>query len=142
MAAERLPRRFWFQRHGFGGEAPPLCLDQEKRDYCRDCQYGFRKKAESAPWSTCEWEAPELIPENTEALSFWLEIQTQWRVGMSGPTGLDYPALYLEAERLEVDLSNCLMKKIKALERQTLTRLRDNRDAQSESRSPGDNSFK
>ena len=59
---------------------------------------------------------PELMPENEEVLEFWLEIRTQWRVGISGPVGLDYPAVYAEAERLEVDLSGCLMKKIKALE--------------------------
>ena len=43
---------------------------------------------------------------------------------MSGPVGLDYPALYLEAERLDIELSPALMRKIKALERQTLNKVK------------------
>lgn len=31
-----------------------------------------------------------LWPENERAWRFWLEVQTQWRTGFSGKTGLDY----------------------------------------------------
>ena len=31
-----------------------------------------------------------ILPENVEAVSWFLKMQTQWRMGMNGPTGLDY----------------------------------------------------
>ncbi len=56
------------------------------------------------------------MPENEEAWELWLEVRTQWRTAGFGVIGLDYTAVYREAERLEIDLSPCMMKKIKALE--------------------------
>jgi len=45
-------------------------------------------------------EAPEdrdlefgLWPENVPAWNLWLACQTQWRIGMGGPTGLDYAGI-------------------------------------------------
>lgn len=32
----------------------------------------------------------ELWPENVQSLRLWLEVATQWRVGMGGAVGLDY----------------------------------------------------
>ena len=32
-------------------------------------------------------------PENEETLSTWFTLQTQWNVGMAGPTGLNYPGV-------------------------------------------------
>jgi len=31
-----------------------------------------------------------LWPENEPAFLFWMSLQTQWHVGMAGPTGLNY----------------------------------------------------
>lgn len=31
-----------------------------------------------------------LRPENAPVLALWGQVQTQWRHGMAGPTGLDY----------------------------------------------------
>lgn len=31
-----------------------------------------------------------LWPEHRRVLDLWFSVQTQWRVGMAGPTGLDY----------------------------------------------------
>lgn len=31
--------------------------------------------------------------ENLDAYHLWLAVQTQWRVGMSGPSGLDYASI-------------------------------------------------
>lgn len=31
-----------------------------------------------------------LLPEHLPAFALWLDIQTQWRVGMGGAAGLDY----------------------------------------------------
>ncbi len=36
--------------------------------------------------------APEfhLLPDNVPAFDLFQQVQTQWRIGMAGPTGLDY----------------------------------------------------
>jgi hypothetical protein len=34
-----------------------------------------------------------LWPCNVPSLQLWLRVQTQWRVGMAGATGLDYHAV-------------------------------------------------
>lgn len=33
-------------------------------------------------------------PENWPAFTLFADMQTQWRISMGGPTGLDYPALF------------------------------------------------
>jgi hypothetical protein len=45
----------------------------------------FARKARSAVVHTFH-----LYPEHQAALWLWLAVQTQWREGFSGPTGLDY----------------------------------------------------
>jgi hypothetical protein len=34
-----------------------------------------------------------LWPEHLPALRLWNELGTQWRIGMQGPTGFDYPGI-------------------------------------------------
>lgn len=34
-----------------------------------------------------------LWPDNVDTFNLWCQLQTQWRVGMSGATGLDYTAV-------------------------------------------------
>lgn len=55
-----------------------------------------------AVWGLCA-EAPDkpavdptfhLWPENVQAFAFWRGMQTQWRVGMAGPEGLDYAGVW------------------------------------------------
>jgi len=38
-------------------------------------------------------DSVEIWPENGTAYDVFLAMETQWRIGMSGPTGLDYAAL-------------------------------------------------
>lgn len=40
-------------------------------------------------------ETVELWPDNLLAVNAFIAMSTQWRVGMNGPTGLDYNALPL-----------------------------------------------
>jgi hypothetical protein len=35
----------------------------------------------------------EIWPENVQAYELFCAMDTQWRIGMAGPTGLDYAAL-------------------------------------------------
>ena len=65
-----------------------------------------------------------------------MEIRTQWRTSGFGLIGLDYNVVYKEAERLDIDLSQCLFKKIKLIEQIELKRASD---AAVKSRSEGRN---
>ncbi len=44
----------------------------------------------------------EVWPEHEAALRLFLAMQTQWRVGMGGPVGLDYGVLTLVAESIGI----------------------------------------
>jgi len=44
-------------------------------------------------------EEAEVWPENWPAFSLFEQMGTQWKVGMAGPTGLDYAALFLLMDR-------------------------------------------
>lgn len=41
----------------------------------------------------------DIWPENADAVALFIQLQTQWRIGMSGPTGLDYNVLYHKLDR-------------------------------------------
>jgi hypothetical protein len=89
-------------------------VDQERAEYCRNCR--AVKKTEP-PCAAGEWRQPELDPGNETAMELWLMVRIQWRVAGLGVVGLDYLAVQQEADRLEIDLNRCLMRKIQALER-------------------------
>jgi len=70
--------------------------------------------------------------DNLDAFELWLEVKTQWRASGFGLIGLDYVAVQLEADRLEIDLSRSCMRKIKKLERVELKRQSRETDSRSE----------
>ncbi|MFA9949159.1 DUF1799 domain-containing protein [Dentiradicibacter hellwigii] len=43
----------------------------------------------------------ELWPENALPMQVFMAMQTQWRIGMGGATGLDYSALPVVEDRLK-----------------------------------------
>lgn len=43
----------------------------------------------------------DVWPENWPVISMFRKMATQWRIGMNGPTGLDYPTLLLLIDRQE-----------------------------------------
>ena len=63
-----------------------------------------------------------LWPENVRAWHCWLDLQTQWRVGVSGITGLDYPGVraYLDEEGLQPDERADVWRGVRAAERAVL----------------------
>lgn len=42
----------------------------------------------------------EVWPDNWLVFRLFSDLQTQWRVGASGPTGLDYMVLYRKLDRM------------------------------------------
>lgn len=63
-----------------------------------------------------------LWPENLPAWNCWQGIQTQWRTGMSGPTGLDYQGVsaFLDRQGLEPDEAREVFWLLQVCERVTL----------------------
>jgi hypothetical protein len=51
-------------------------------------------------------------------------VQTQWRVGLSGPIGLDYSAVWLVAESMDIEMHAANLGRIRALEREALEHMR------------------
>ena len=47
-------------------------------------------------------EEVELWTENWPVISLFRKMATQWRIGMNGPTGLDYQTLFLLIDRQEL----------------------------------------
>lgn len=47
-------------------------------------------------------EAVEVWPENWQTFELFSQMQTQWRVGMAGPTGLDYNVLFHKMDRMRL----------------------------------------
>jgi hypothetical protein len=73
---------------------------------------------------------PELLPEAEAALVWWLAAQTQWRIGVNGPQGLDYAGVEALI-RLRGDAPDPeRFAALQICERAALTALRDKRERQ------------
>lgn len=59
-------------------------------------------------------------PENWAALQAFLSVQSQWAVGMSGPTGLDYVRVKAGLEMAGVAITPELFAQLRLLERGAL----------------------
>lgn len=59
----------------------------------------------------------EVWPENIDTLSVFLRLQTQWRTGPAGPTGLDYAGVRaaLAMMRQRIDFGDLQMMESAAL---------------------------
>jgi len=67
-------------------------------------------------------QGPVLAPENETAWKLWNSLQTQWRIGFSGATGLDYQAVDMVARVQGIRLDRVMLEKIQALEGAQLKR--------------------
>ena len=47
-------------------------------------------------------EAFEIWPENEESIALFSSLSTQWRMGFSGPIGLDYNVLFMRLDRMKL----------------------------------------
>ncbi len=72
-----------------------------------------------------------LWPDNVQAWACWVGVQTQWRTGMAGATGLDYAGVraYLhEQPDIEREARPDIFRGIQAAERATLEVWADQRE--------------
>lgn len=69
-----------------------------------------------------ESEAVGVWPENERAYFLFLDLQTQWRVGMGGATGLDYLVLFAKLDRMKLsdDEADELEQDIRTMEHEAL----------------------
>lgn len=74
-------------------------------------------------------DAVEVWPENWPSWSLFCQVSTQWRIGMGGPTGLDYGAIYPLLDRIATDPAEWmdLFEDIQTLERTALKQMSENR---------------
>ena len=63
---------------------------------------------------------PAILPENIEALELWQDVSTQWRGAGLGVIGLDYGEVRIRAKELDIELSECVWRKIRMLEKMEL----------------------
>ena len=71
----------------------------------------------------------EVWPENHAAFSLFNNLSTQWRIGMGGPTGLDYAAVYPLLDRAAKDPQEWdeLFSDIQVMEGAALKQIGENR---------------
>ena len=77
-----------------------------------------------------------LWPDNVRAWSCWQGVQTQWRVGMGGATGLDYAGVraFLDEQDLQRDERREVFAGIQACERATLDVWAEQREREQQER--------
>nr|WP_308633623.1 DUF1799 domain-containing protein [Massilia sp. YIM B02443] len=68
----------------------------------------------------------EIWPENLQAYELFCAMDTQWRIGMAGPTGLDYAALPMALRMIGAARSDWqqLMADIRVMESAALQAMR------------------
>ena len=85
---------------------------------------------------TLEEVAPpdvEVWPENWLAVQVFTRLMTQWRTGMNGPTGLDYGAIPMVLELLDVPRSDWqeVFRGLQVMEVAALACMRERTDGRS-----------
>lgn len=75
-------------------------------------------------------EEINVYPECELAFVTFSKLRTQWRVGMGGPTGLDYTAVLalIRAMRLPREQSDELFEDIQTMEFSALTQIAENHE--------------
>ncbi len=74
----------------------------------------------------------EVWPEHVDACLLFCSVSTQWRVGMGGATGLDYPAVFATLDRLHRgktdDERDAIFADVQVIERAALEEMNSGRD--------------
>lgn len=83
-------------------------------------QLGDKSIEEHLGCYNCEAKCPDLFYANELIWQIWILVNTQWRVTFGAITGLDYNALKIVTEALDVPLTPGILQAIKALEMWTL----------------------
>jgi len=92
----------------------------EGAEYCRDCAKMHKQAGRELNCKDCDGRCPDLLASNRRVFELLATVWTQWRVGINGPVGLDYPAVYQTAAVMGIKITPIILRKIRAVERQAL----------------------
>lgn len=72
----------------------------------------------------------DIWPDNEKAINLFTTISTQWRTGMSGPTGLDYNVVFTRLERMRLNDADYeqIFEDLRVIEAEALTILNKKTD--------------
>ena len=70
----------------------------------------------------------EIWPENETAVELFHRVQTQWREGMGGPTGLDYAAAESVIRLMDPDAPLETLDQLQVMELEALDVFREQRE--------------
>lgn len=72
----------------------------------------------------------EIWPEHLEVVRIFVRLDTQWRIGMAGPIGLDYTAAYPLIDRATTTSQEWseMLDDLRVLEAEALDTMREQRD--------------
>jgi hypothetical protein len=73
-------------------------------------------------------KACEILPCNWKTVQLFVSLQTQWRVGMNGPTGLDYAAIPIVARGEKIRLTASRILGIRVMEGAALAAMAERRE--------------
>lgn len=78
----------------------------------------------------------EIWPDNVRAFNVFQGLRTQWRIGMGGPTGLDYTVAYHRMQRMDLSPQefNQLDEDLQVMEASALTMMHEQMEEQSSKR--------
>jgi hypothetical protein len=76
-----------------------------------------------------EGDPVEVWPDNWQAVNLFSRLGTQWRVGFSGPTGLDYMAVWtlIDRQRLDAEAADEMFDCVQVMERAAMDVMNENR---------------
>lgn len=70
----------------------------------------------------------EIWPQNWKTVQLFILMATQWRIGMSGATGLDYAALPMLATVHDIRLTQKRMNGLRVMESEALRVMNEKRE--------------
>ena len=106
-------------------DEPTAGMDTTTRQRFWEIINDLKKSGVTILYSSHYIEEVELWTENWPVISLFRKMATQWRIGMNGPTGLDYQTLFLlidrhelskeEAEQMFDDIRTCEAAALEAM---------------------------
>jgi len=94
----------------------PSVDGEQTEHYCvSNCQRSHDPETQKPPCVKCP--RPVLYSVNVDAFDLFEACSTQFRVGFSGVTGLDYVAVKLVAKTLKIKFTESIFFKIRVMEK-------------------------
>ena len=103
-----------------------MAADGPGPEYCKVCK---RTRGSTERCDDCT--EPALLPEAEPVIDLYVAVQTQWRVGMGGATGLDYAGVEAAARLRGTPLDPEAFQALQVCEHAALAAMAERRDRES-----------